>query len=64
MIAALNRMRAPGSFISAYLQDVVVTPDFEYLRQLTMRENVWESQAYNEPHAVVATIGRRKIIFR
>jgi protein-glutamine gamma-glutamyltransferase len=34
IIAALNRMRRPGSTQSAYLQDLVVYPDFEALRRL------------------------------
>lgn len=64
MIAALNRMRAPGSFVSAYLDNVVVTPDFEYLRRISMRDGVWEYQAYDEPYAVVARIGASKSIYR
>ncbi|WP_036720140.1 protein-glutamine gamma-glutamyltransferase [Paenibacillus harenae] len=40
IIAALNRMRRPGSRISAYLQDLVVYPDFEFLRRLTVRNDV------------------------
>ncbi|MBD2871333.1 protein-glutamine gamma-glutamyltransferase [Paenibacillus arenilitoris] len=38
MIAALNRMRRPGSRVSAYLQDLVVHPDFEALRMLFFRD--------------------------
>ncbi|CAM4378361.1 protein-glutamine gamma-glutamyltransferase [Paenibacillus alkaliterrae] len=34
MIAALNRMRRPGSRVSAYLENLVVFPDFEALRRL------------------------------
>ncbi|WP_424768501.1 protein-glutamine gamma-glutamyltransferase [Paenibacillus sp. sgz302251] len=34
-IAALNRMREPGSTISAFLQDTVLMPDFEGLRRLS-----------------------------
>lgn len=64
MIAALNRMRAPGSMRSAYLDDIVVTPEFEYLRRISMRDDVWESQAYDEPYAVVGRIGASKIIYR
>ncbi|NIK78237.1 protein-glutamine gamma-glutamyltransferase [Paenibacillus castaneae] len=37
IIAALNRMRKEDSTISAYLQDLVVYPDFEELRGLSMR---------------------------
>lgn len=38
IIAALNRARRPGSRISAYLQGLVVTPNFEAVRRLTLRE--------------------------
>ncbi|MUT64792.1 protein-glutamine gamma-glutamyltransferase [Paenibacillus sp. NEAU-GSW1] len=37
IIAALNRQREPGAMTSAYLSDLVVYPNFEYLRRLTMR---------------------------
>jgi len=39
IIAQLNRARVPGSMISAYLQDLVLRPDFEAVRMLTMRED-------------------------
>ncbi|MCU6712247.1 protein-glutamine gamma-glutamyltransferase [Paenibacillus sp. J5C_2022] len=45
MIAALNRARRPGSMVSAYLQNLVLTPDFEAVRRLTMREQVEAEEA-------------------
>lgn len=39
MIAQLNRARRPGSMVSAYLQNLVLRPDFEGVRMLTMRED-------------------------
>lgn len=36
IIKALNRMRAEGSTTSAYLQDIVVHPDFESVRALAL----------------------------
>ncbi|RJE84400.1 protein-glutamine gamma-glutamyltransferase [Paenibacillus sp. 1011MAR3C5] len=39
IIAQLNRARVPGSMVSAYLQDLVLRPDFEAVRMLTMRED-------------------------
>lgn len=38
IVAALNRMRWVGSIRSAYLQNLVVSPDFEYFRSLSMRD--------------------------
>nr|WP_232243027.1 protein-glutamine gamma-glutamyltransferase [Paenibacillus sp. GSMTC-2017] len=38
MIAQLNRARAPGSTVSAYLQDLVLRPNFEIIRGISMRE--------------------------
>lgn len=35
IIAALNKARAPGSRRSAYLTDLVVFPNFEYIRRLS-----------------------------
>lgn len=64
MIAALNRMRAPGSMRSAYLDDLVVTPEFEYLRRISMRDNVWEAQTYVDSYIVTARIGVSTIIYR
>ncbi|MFF2889760.1 protein-glutamine gamma-glutamyltransferase [Paenibacillus sp. NPDC057967] len=39
IVAQLNRARVPGSMVSAYLQDLVLKPDFEAVRMLTMRED-------------------------
>ncbi|MDQ6423340.1 protein-glutamine gamma-glutamyltransferase [Paenibacillus sp. LHD-117] len=38
MIEKLNRARMPGSMTSAYLDNLILTPNFEFVRQLTYRE--------------------------
>ncbi|GBG10970.1 protein-glutamine gamma-glutamyltransferase [Paenibacillus agaridevorans] len=38
MIEKLNRARMPGSMTSAYLDNLIITPDFEFVRQLVYRE--------------------------
>ncbi|WP_168118659.1 protein-glutamine gamma-glutamyltransferase [Paenibacillus sp. HB172176] len=38
MIMQLNKARMPGAMQSAYLDDFVLTPDFERLRSMTIRE--------------------------
>ncbi|MCR2804159.1 protein-glutamine gamma-glutamyltransferase [Paenibacillus soyae] len=45
IIAQLNRARRPGSMISAYLQDLILLPEFEAVRMLTMREDEGEGAA-------------------
>lgn len=40
IIAQLNRARRPGSRISAFLDNLVLTPDFESVRMLAYREDV------------------------
>jgi protein-glutamine gamma-glutamyltransferase len=57
IITALNRMRRENSTISAYLQDLVVTPDFEYLRGLSVRDAWWEALNEEREYPVVGTIG-------
>ncbi|GKU77902.1 protein-glutamine gamma-glutamyltransferase [Paenibacillus sp. L3-i20] len=37
IIGHLNRARVPGSTVSAYLQDLVLKPNFEVVRRLSMR---------------------------
>lgn len=39
IIAQLNRARRPGSMVSAYLQNLVLTPDFESIRLLAYRDD-------------------------
>ncbi|QNK60958.1 protein-glutamine gamma-glutamyltransferase [Paenibacillus sp. PAMC21692] len=38
IIEKLNRARMPGSMTSAYLDNLIITPDFEFVRQLVYRE--------------------------
>lgn len=53
IIAALNRGRRPGSQVSAYLENLVLTPDFEAVHRLsTIRE---ESEVH-EAHAADVAI--------
>lgn len=52
IIAALNRMRKDGSMISAYLQDLVVFPDFEHLRLLSARIEAEEMSRRREREAL------------
>ncbi|MHA6482260.1 protein-glutamine gamma-glutamyltransferase [Paenibacillus sp. strain BS8-2] len=39
IIEKLNRARMPGSMTSAYLDNLIITPDFEYVRRLVYRED-------------------------
>ncbi|WP_419876137.1 protein-glutamine gamma-glutamyltransferase [Candidatus Pristimantibacillus sp. PTI5] len=57
IINALNRMRRENSTISAYLQDLVVHPDFEYLRGLSMRDAWWEEGSATEEIGIAGRIG-------
>jgi len=52
MIEALNSAREPGSTESAYLMDLVVHPNFDYLRNLSSRRRI-KSES-------VASIGLRR----
>ncbi|MNZ82764.1 hypothetical protein D3C78_1014700 [compost metagenome] len=65
MINMLNQMRKDGSTISAYLQDLVVFPDYEYLRQLTFRDG-WPEIAGDglAQYAIVGKIGLSTIVYR
>lgn len=64
IIAALNRMREPGSTISAYLQDLVVYPDYEHVRQLSTRDSLSRVTGVIVPNAVVAKVGGSTVILR
>lgn len=63
IIAALNRMRTPESTISAYLQDLVVHPDFEYLRSLSVQDNGQEVNRTNEFYGIAAKVGEGTFLF-
>lgn len=64
IIAALNRMRWWGSRISAYLQDIIVFPDFEYLRSLSVRGVLWDVKSTEGQDVIVARIGASTVIFK
>lgn len=65
IIAALNRMREPGSTISAYLQDLVVSPDFEYLRQLSAPRIPSEEARYGSGQTpIVVSVGSSTVIYK
>ncbi|MGO4548404.1 protein-glutamine gamma-glutamyltransferase [Paenibacillus sp. 2TAB23] len=57
IIQALNRMRKENSTISAYLQDLVVYPDFEYLRGLSVRDAWWDEDGQHEYTGIAGRIG-------
>jgi protein-glutamine gamma-glutamyltransferase len=63
MIFSLNRIRKPGSMISAYLSELVIHPDFEYLRKnLLPRGNF--VQYKHLQNSIVAKIGTNNYISR
>lgn len=39
IVEKLNRARMPGSMTSAYLDNLIITPDFEFVRRLIYRED-------------------------
>ncbi|MGF7048639.1 protein-glutamine gamma-glutamyltransferase [Paenibacillus sp. DS2015] len=61
MIASLNSKRIPNSQTSAYLSDIVLYPDFEYLRKLSTRGNLVVTHTYIDS-AIVARIGTHMYI--
>lgn len=62
IIAALNRMRIEGSTISAYLQDLVVHPDFEYLRNLSVNNVSHSGQRDYERIGIAGIVGESTFI--
>ncbi len=65
IVAGLNRMRRRGSIRSAYLQDSVVSPDFEYLRSLTMRDDAQPViKSVERQYGIVAKIGAGTFIYK
>lgn len=64
IVAALNRMRREGSIRSAYLQDMVVSPDFEYLRSLSMRDSLQDVESVERQFGIVAKIGAGTFIYK
>ncbi|AJS59299.1 protein-glutamine gamma-glutamyltransferase [Paenibacillus sp. IHBB 10380] len=61
MIASLNRKRIPGSVTSAYISDIVLYPDFEYLRKLSTRGNLKVAKPYIDS-VIFAKIGVHRYI--
>jgi protein-glutamine gamma-glutamyltransferase len=57
MIYSLNQIRRPWSMTSAYLSELVVHPDFEYLRNLSPRGNHLVEQYEQLENSIVARIG-------
>jgi protein-glutamine gamma-glutamyltransferase len=64
IISSLNELRKPGSMISAYLSELVMHPDFEYLRNLSPRGNHPVIQYKNWENTIVARIGVKTYIYR
>lgn len=63
IINALNRMRFENASISAYLQDIVVHPDYEYLRGLNVRDVWWDGGSGSEQLGIAARIGTGSAIY-
>lgn len=63
IIAALNLKRRPGSFISAYMQDLFVHPDFEYLHSLSTG-GTWRDEWVKGQTGIVARIGAGTVIIK
>ncbi|MGO4347416.1 protein-glutamine gamma-glutamyltransferase [Paenibacillus sp. MCAF9] len=63
IINALNRMRFENASISAYLQDIVVHPDYEYLRGLNVRDVWWDGASGSEQLGIAARIGTGSAIY-
>jgi len=57
MVAVLNSKRKPGSMTSAYLSDLVLQLDFEYMRKLAMWSNALGVQPFRREPAIIARIG-------
>ncbi|MBE1444070.1 protein-glutamine gamma-glutamyltransferase [Paenibacillus sp. OAS669] len=68
IIEKLNRVRIPGSTVSAYLMDEVTFPDFAYLQKIVMGNNPVNPSASSLSTIptvfgqVVATIGGRSFV--
>ncbi|MBN2981857.1 protein-glutamine gamma-glutamyltransferase [Cohnella algarum] len=62
MISALNRARRPGSDVSAYMEDLVLLPDFEYIRRLNARTGR-RTGRNDRPDPIVARIGVKRYRF-
>ncbi|TCZ78115.1 protein-glutamine gamma-glutamyltransferase [Paenibacillus albiflavus] len=61
IISVLNKVRKPGSDVSAYLSDKFFHPDFAYIRGLTARNQLSEIQMIF-PARIVAQIGSNRYI--
>lgn len=64
MIFSLNKTRKPGSMISAFLTELVIHPDFEYLRKLSLRGNHRVVQDKQLETSIVARIGTNIYMYR
>jgi protein-glutamine gamma-glutamyltransferase len=57
MIFYLNKLRKPGSMTSAFLTDLVIHPDFEFLRMLSPRGKHLVVPYKHLENAIVVRIG-------
>lgn len=64
MIYYLNKTRIPGSLISAFLTELVIHPDFEYLRKLSLRGNHRVVQDKHLENSIVARIGTKIYMYQ
>jgi protein-glutamine gamma-glutamyltransferase len=64
MIYSLNQLRKPGSMKSAFLSDLVVHPDFEYLRRLSPRGNPLVVPYKHWENSIVARVGANIYIYK
>jgi protein-glutamine gamma-glutamyltransferase len=64
MIFLLNKIRRPWSMTSAYLSELVVHPDFEYLRNLSPRGDHLVVPYKHLENSIVARIGTNNYIYR
>lgn len=63
MIFYLNKLRKPGSMTSAFLADLVIHPDFEYLRKLSPRGNPRVVPYKHLENSIVARIGANNYVY-
>ncbi len=63
MISSLNKKRKPGSLTSAFLSDLVIHPDFEYLRKLSLWGNHLVVRSKHSVNSIVARIGTNVYIY-
>lgn len=64
MIYTLNKKRKPGSTTSAFLSELVLYPDFEYIRRLSSGRKGPGSQHENIGNLIIARVGINTYIYR